>query len=85
MGGTLARPQDHWSALFANPFWGNYPYFLPCAMAACLFVLALFMMSIFLEEVGPIYCIIAHVTHDRADIINKASAKADISHARCFK
>ncbi|KAG2751110.1 MFS general substrate transporter [Suillus brevipes Sb2] len=50
MGGTLARPQDHWPALFANSFWGNYPYFLPCAVAACLFVLALFMMLIFLEE-----------------------------------
>ncbi|KIK47058.1 hypothetical protein CY34DRAFT_74826 [Suillus luteus UH-Slu-Lm8-n1] len=50
MGGTLARPQDHWPTLFANSFWGNYPYFLPCAVAACLFVLALLMMSIFLEE-----------------------------------
>ncbi|KIK35705.1 hypothetical protein CY34DRAFT_561840 [Suillus luteus UH-Slu-Lm8-n1] len=50
LGGTLARPQDHWPALFANSFWGNYPYFLPCGVAACLIVLALFMMSIFLEE-----------------------------------
>ncbi|KAG2342105.1 MFS general substrate transporter [Suillus weaverae] len=36
MGGTLARPQDHWPVLFANPFWGQHPYFLPCAVAACL-------------------------------------------------
>ncbi|KAG1774828.1 major facilitator superfamily domain-containing protein [Suillus placidus] len=50
MGGTLARPQDHWPVLFANSFWGQHPYFLPCAVAACLFVLALFMMLIFLEE-----------------------------------
>jgi MFS family permease len=50
LGGTLARPQDHWPTLFANPFWGKYPYFLPCAVAACLFVLALFMMLMFLEE-----------------------------------
>ncbi|KAG1884854.1 major facilitator superfamily domain-containing protein [Suillus subluteus] len=50
IGGALARPQDHWPALFANPFWGKYPYFLPCAVAACLFVLALFIMLIFLEE-----------------------------------
>ncbi|KAG1772302.1 MFS general substrate transporter [Suillus occidentalis] len=50
MGGTLARPQDHWPALFANSFWGKYPYFLPCAVAACLFVLALFIMTFFLEE-----------------------------------
>ncbi|KAG2057774.1 MFS general substrate transporter [Suillus hirtellus] len=50
IGGTLARPQDHWPALFAGPFWRNYPYFLPCAVAACLLVLALVMMLMFLEE-----------------------------------
>ncbi|KAG1748659.1 major facilitator superfamily domain-containing protein [Suillus lakei] len=50
MGGTLARPQDRWPTLFSGSFWGNYPYFLPCAVAACLLVLALVMMSIFLEE-----------------------------------
>jgi hypothetical protein len=57
------------------------PYFLPCAVAACLFVLVFFMMSIFFE-VGPIYCVTAHVTH--ADIINEASTKADVSHAQCL-
>ncbi|KAG1742486.1 major facilitator superfamily domain-containing protein [Suillus lakei] len=50
MGGTLARPQDHWPALFSGSFWGKYPYFLPCAVAACLLVLALVVISIFLEE-----------------------------------
>ncbi|KAG2739772.1 MFS general substrate transporter [Suillus brevipes Sb2] len=50
MGGTLARPQDHWPVLFANSFWGKYPYFLPCAVAACLFALVLFIMTLFLEE-----------------------------------
>ncbi|KAG1745806.1 MFS general substrate transporter [Suillus paluster] len=50
MGGTLARPQDHWPALFANPFWGKYPYFLPCAVAACLFVVVILVQSLFLEE-----------------------------------
>ncbi|KAG0700122.1 major facilitator superfamily domain-containing protein, partial [Suillus ampliporus] len=30
VGGMLARPQDHWPGLFGNPFWGKYPYFLPC-------------------------------------------------------
>ncbi|KAG1848762.1 major facilitator superfamily domain-containing protein [Suillus subalutaceus] len=57
IGGALMRPQDHWPALFANPFWGKYPYFLPCAVAACLFVLALLMMLIFLEEVVVYHCI----------------------------
>ncbi|KAG1858802.1 major facilitator superfamily domain-containing protein [Suillus subalutaceus] len=50
IGGILARPQDSWPALFANSFWGKYPYFLPCAVAACWIALALLMMSIFSEE-----------------------------------
>ncbi|KAG2057779.1 MFS general substrate transporter [Suillus hirtellus] len=53
IGGTLARPQDRWPALFANGFWEKFPYFLPCAVAASLFVLAVLMMLIFLEETLP--------------------------------
>jgi hypothetical protein len=85
MGGALARPQDHWPALFTDPFWGNHPYFLPCAVAACLLFLALFMMVFFLEEVGSTY--LSHRTcYSRsADIINKASTKVDISHGRRFE
>jgi hypothetical protein len=52
MGGALAEPQDHWPALFAGSFWGRYPYFLPCAVAAGVLLLAFFMLF-FLEEVGP--------------------------------
>ncbi|KAJ8593912.1 hypothetical protein M405DRAFT_930535, partial [Rhizopogon salebrosus TDB-379] len=50
MGGTLSRPQDQWPTLFAHPFWNKYPYFLPCAGAACLLVLAVFTIIFFLEE-----------------------------------
>ncbi|KAJ8595484.1 MFS general substrate transporter [Rhizopogon salebrosus TDB-379] len=50
MGGTLARPQDHWPALFGHSFWGRYPYFLPCAVSACLLFLAFFVLLFFLEE-----------------------------------
>ncbi|KAG1774827.1 MFS general substrate transporter [Suillus placidus] len=53
MGGTLARPQDHWPVLFTDPFWGHYPYFLPCAMGACLLFLTLFTMVFLLEETLP--------------------------------
>ncbi|KAG1740054.1 MFS general substrate transporter [Suillus lakei] len=52
MGGILARPQDSWPALFAHAFWRKYPYFLPCAVAACFVVMAYFMLFFFLEEVG---------------------------------
>ncbi|KAG1745995.1 major facilitator superfamily domain-containing protein [Suillus paluster] len=50
MGGMLARPQDHWPGLFTNPFWGKYPYFLPCVVSTCLLLLAFFMLLRFLEE-----------------------------------
>ncbi|KAG2155857.1 uncharacterized protein EDB93DRAFT_1101638 [Suillus bovinus] len=41
---------DHWPTLFSGSFWRDYPYFLPCGVAACLLVLALVTMTIFLEE-----------------------------------
>ncbi|KAG0700124.1 MFS general substrate transporter [Suillus ampliporus] len=50
VGGLLARPQDHWPKSFTNPFWGKYPYFLPCMVSACLLLLAFFMLLRFLEE-----------------------------------
>ncbi|OJA08652.1 hypothetical protein AZE42_05274, partial [Rhizopogon vesiculosus] len=50
MGGTLSRPQDHWPTLFSHPFWGKYRYFLPCAVSACLLIVALFVLLFFLEE-----------------------------------
>ncbi|OAX40297.1 MFS general substrate transporter [Rhizopogon vinicolor AM-OR11-026] len=54
IGGTLARPQDHWPGLFAHPFWGRYPYFLPSAVSACLLFLAFSLQLFFLEETLPI-------------------------------
>ncbi|KAG1746535.1 major facilitator superfamily domain-containing protein [Suillus paluster] len=50
IGGMLARPQDNWPRLFAHSFWSKYPYFLPCAVAACLVVLAYLMLLFFFEE-----------------------------------
>ncbi|KAG0709379.1 MFS general substrate transporter [Suillus ampliporus] len=50
MGGMLARPQDSWPRLFGHSFWSKYPYFLPCAVAACFVVLAYLMLLFFLEE-----------------------------------
>jgi hypothetical protein len=64
MGGALSEPQDHWPRLFAGSFWGRYPYFLPCAVSACVLLLAFFMLS-FLEEVGRKYLFNRkHLTHD---------------------
>jgi hypothetical protein len=55
MGGMLARPQDHWPRLLTNPFWGKYPYFLPCVVSASLLLLAFFTLLRFFEEVSPRY------------------------------
>jgi len=63
-GGMLARPQDHWPGLFADPFWTKHPYFLPSAFTACVFFLNFFIFVFFLEEVGRRYCLISHVAHD---------------------
>jgi hypothetical protein len=82
MGGTLARPQDQLPTLFAHPFWNKYPYFLPCAGAACLLVLAVFTIIFFLEEVSPEH-VSYHISCSRlADFIDQASTKVGISHAR---
>ncbi|KAH9939493.1 MFS general substrate transporter [Amylocystis lapponica] len=34
IGGTLSKPHDHWPNVFSDPFWTEYPYFLPCAVSA---------------------------------------------------
>jgi hypothetical protein len=82
MGGTLARPQDQWPTLFAHPFWNKYPYFLPCAMAACLLVLTIFTVIFFLKEVGPEY-VSYHTRCSRlVDFIDQASTKVGIGYAR---
>ncbi|KAG1888927.1 major facilitator superfamily domain-containing protein [Suillus fuscotomentosus] len=50
IGGTLARPQDSWPGLFANPFWSKYPYFLPCVVSASGIIVGFFVLLFFLEE-----------------------------------
>ncbi|KAH9023398.1 MFS general substrate transporter [Lactarius pseudohatsudake] len=34
IGGMLSRPQDRWPRFFSHPFWAEYPYSLPCFVAA---------------------------------------------------
>jgi hypothetical protein len=54
MGGMLSRPRDRWPDLFSHPFWGEYPYFLPC-LATVTYALVVFTLAaIFLKEVGSL-------------------------------
>ncbi|KAI9443931.1 MFS general substrate transporter, partial [Lactarius indigo] len=50
VGGVLSRPQDHWPNVFSHPFWGEYPYFLPCLATAAYSLLSFILAAIFLKE-----------------------------------
>jgi hypothetical protein len=51
IGGVLSRPQDRWPDRFSHPFWAEYPYFLPCLVAAVYALLSLILSTLYLEEV----------------------------------
>ncbi|KAH9054529.1 MFS general substrate transporter [Lactarius vividus] len=50
VGGMLSRPQDHWPNVFSHPFWGEYPYFLPCLATAAYSLLSFILAAVFLKE-----------------------------------
>jgi hypothetical protein len=50
IGGVLSRPQDRWPSLFSHPFWGEYPYFLPCLATSAYAFLSFSLAAIFLKE-----------------------------------
>lgn len=56
IGGTLARPQDNFPRLFGSPFWGDFPYFLPCGVTAGFSLLTFGAVLFFLEEVSDLGC-----------------------------
>jgi len=50
IGGVLSRPQDRWPHTFSHPFWADYPYFLPCLVAAAFMCLSIIITALYLEE-----------------------------------
>lgn len=52
MGGALARPADNFPSYFSAPFWQDYPYFLPSAVASMIVAATTILLFFFLEEVG---------------------------------
>ncbi|KAH9030853.1 major facilitator superfamily domain-containing protein [Lactarius deliciosus] len=50
VGGILSRPQDRWPHIFSHPFWADYPYFLPCLVAATFSFLSFIITGLYLEE-----------------------------------
>ena len=51
VGGILSRPQDRWPNIFSHHFWADFPYFLPCLVAATFTCLSFIIGVFFLEEV----------------------------------
>ncbi len=51
IGGVLSRPQDRWPEYFSHPFWAEYPYFLPCLVAAAYALLSFILSTLYLKEV----------------------------------
>jgi len=52
LGGSLARPSDHFPTIFTGGFWRQYPYYLPCLAAGIFVLLALIIVAAFFQEVG---------------------------------
>jgi hypothetical protein len=59
IGGTLARPQDNFPRLFSSPFWGDFPYFLPCGVTAGFSLLTFGAILLFLKEVSSLDILIS--------------------------
>ncbi|KAA1467087.1 MFS general substrate transporter [Dentipellis sp. KUC8613] len=53
MGGQLSRPATRFPEIFGSPFWRQYPYFLPCGVAAAFTTLSLVLAAFFLKESLP--------------------------------
>ena len=51
IGGVLSRPQDRWPHIFSHLSWADYPYFLPCLVAATFTCLSIIVAAFYLEEV----------------------------------
>ncbi|KAH9169258.1 MFS general substrate transporter [Lactarius sanguifluus] len=50
VGGVLSRPHDRWPHTFSHPFWVDYPYFLPCLVAASFTCFSFIATALYLEE-----------------------------------
>ncbi|KAF8267245.1 MFS general substrate transporter [Lactarius quietus] len=50
IGGVLSRPQDRWPHMFSHHFWADYPYFLPCLVAASFTLFSFVVSALYLEE-----------------------------------
>ncbi|KAG8737253.1 hypothetical protein FRC10_008403 [Ceratobasidium sp. 414] len=50
IGGTLSNPAKLLPRVFDTPFWNEYPYFLPCLVAAMFTAFVFILSAFFLQE-----------------------------------
>ncbi|KAI0302844.1 MFS general substrate transporter [Multifurca ochricompacta] len=50
VGGILSKPQDRWPHIFSHQFWADYPYFLPCLVAASYSCISFIIVAMYLKE-----------------------------------
>jgi hypothetical protein len=55
IGGIFSKPHDRWPDVFTGRFWTDYPYFLPCGIAAAFSALTFTITALFLKEVSSMY------------------------------
>ena len=65
IGGSFSKPSDRYPLLFNSRFWKEYPYFLPCLVAAAIAIIGVALGYAFLDEVT--YSIFSVVVHYPAD------------------
>jgi len=51
LGGTLSRPHERFGGPFNTEFWKDFPYLLPCLVAASFSTVMLLLGVVFLVEV----------------------------------
>ncbi|KAH9005451.1 MFS general substrate transporter [Lactarius hatsudake] len=80
IGGGLSRPQDRWPHIFSHPFWADYPYFLPCLVAAMFTCLSFIITALYLEETINLRPSgkLQHARHN-SDTQEEASDSADLN------
>ncbi|KAF8267052.1 major facilitator superfamily domain-containing protein [Lactarius quietus] len=62
IGGVLSRPQDRWPNVFSHPFWGEFPYFLPCLATSALVIITFILTAVFLKETVNVDPVMKHIT-----------------------
>ena len=55
IGGTFAKPHEHFPAVFDTKFWREFPYLLPCLIVAAFVALVIIITVLFFEEVSRMF------------------------------